>query len=309
MIKKFLNKIEKKQHLFDGFNFSYAEEDFSEHALQAAKKIRGIDLEPSIIIQGVMPRSGTVYVGELLKLHPALCAYPNNMWEVPFLETVGDIAKTQTHFFNAYKYNRERMGKYDFLPLFGASFIAYLSTFLVDKDRLLLKIPDVQYLNLFFKVYPYEHILLLMRDGRDLVSSTIKSWPEKKFSDVCALWNQSANIMLDFKQKYVDATLQGTLFYKYEDILNDPELFSKEACRCFSLDYSQYLSNEIVNIGVRGSSSVKKNDNLSWEVLDKPQDFKSTRHWETWRVKQKNVFKKIAGETLIRAGYEQNNDW
>jgi hypothetical protein len=56
----------------------------SEYALQVAKTIRGTDRKSAIIIHGIMPRSGTVYTGSLVKLHPDISPYPNEIWEAPF---------------------------------------------------------------------------------------------------------------------------------------------------------------------------------------------------------------------------------
>ena len=63
----------------------------------AAKQLRG-ERKPAILIHGVMPRSGTVYVGNLLWEHPHLTGYPNELWETPFLETVPQVLAVQKTF-------------------------------------------------------------------------------------------------------------------------------------------------------------------------------------------------------------------
>ena len=69
----------------------------SDHALQVAALIRRVEGKPAIIMHGVIPRSGTVYIGELLRLHPDLHAYPNDIWEIPFLELTSDMLEVQKH--------------------------------------------------------------------------------------------------------------------------------------------------------------------------------------------------------------------
>jgi len=308
-IKKFIkNLIRRNSNSQNGFNTLFNEDDFTDKAFSVAEQIRGVNQPPSIIIQGVMPRSGTVYVGELLRLHPDLYAYPNQMWEIPFLETTGDLIGAQNHFINVYSKNTDLIGKYDFLPLFGASFIKYLSSYVPDNKRMLLKIPNAQYLNFFYKVYPYENIILLMRDGRDLVSSTIKSWPNKDFSNVCQLWKDSAEIMLRFKDEHLNNTA-GCMYTKYEDVLKQPDSFVNGACDALNLDLSRYPFEEIENISVRGSSSLKKEEKVTWDAVAKPKNFKTTGHWDSWSRSEKNIFKKIAGKTLIEAGYAEDSNW
>lgn len=108
----------------------------SEQTLEVVRRIRG-DHPPAIIIHGVMPRSGTVYTGELLRLHPDLHAYPNEIWELPFLELTGDLLAAQKHFFRAYRQNTGKIGDHDFLPPFGGFLLAYLYSFVRTRKRML----------------------------------------------------------------------------------------------------------------------------------------------------------------------------
>jgi len=80
----------------------------------------------AIIIRGATPRSGTVCVGELVRFHPDLVAYPNNIWEIRFLQLSDDTPGIQRTFHQGYRHNAGKLGESNFLPLFGTSFVAYL---------------------------------------------------------------------------------------------------------------------------------------------------------------------------------------
>ena len=291
-----------------GFTTPRRDRHVSDHALDTAAVIRGLERKPAIIIHGVMPRSGTVYTGEILRLHPELGAYPNDVWEVPFLELTGDLMEVQEHFFQAYKQNRGKIGNNDFLPLFGASLIAHLYSYLPEGKRMLLKIPDVQYLNFFNVVFPYENIILLMRDGRDVVNSTVRTWPERKFSDVCRLWDYSARMILKYNKDNTDIT-NRYLSVKYEDVVRDPECFAINVCKHFMLDDKIYPYGRIQDISVRGSSTIKNEGKVTWKAVEKPNNFSSVGCWQNWSIKQKKIFKKIAGQTLIESGYCDDLQW
>jgi len=196
--------------LFDSFN----PPQLSTAAKQTAETVRGIDHKPAILIQGVMPRCGSNYIAELIGYHPNVYSFPNEIYEFPLLNCADDIILMQNRFFQYYPKNKTRIGEIDFLPLFGSALIAYLYSF-VPKDKILLvKSPYVDYLNFFFHLFPYENLVLILRDGRDVVQSTIKTWPDKyAFPDICSTWDRNANMILDcdnhFKNKYRQ-------FYFYE---------------------------------------------------------------------------------------------
>lgn len=282
--------------------------EVSEQALRTARSVRGGQREPAIFIHGVMPRCGTVYVGQLMRLHPDIYAYPNDVWEVPFLNTTGHILAAQRDFFQAYKHNKSRIGENDFLPLFGSSFIAYLFSFVPERKRMLVKIPHVCFLNYFYSVFPYEHLLLVMRDGRDLVSSTIKTWPERNFPDVCKRWDYSTKMILRFRD-HMRGKRNGVMVAKYEDAVRDPVGFARNACEHFGLKYDKYSFEKIKDIKVHGSSVFKQQGNITWDGKEKTKDFNPIGHWYEWSSKKKKIFKKIAGQTLLDAGYCDDMDW
>lgn len=271
-----------------------------------AQSIRGSERGPVIIIHGVTKRSGTVYVGELLDLHPDLCSYPNGVWEVPFLPLTGDILKAQRAFFFHYEQNVGKIGKSDFLPLFGSSFIAYLHSFVPMEKRMLLKMPGVQYLNHFFSVFPYENLLVLVRDGRDVVTSTVRTRPQIRFCHACQRWDRSARMILGFHAHNQERP--GYRLTKFEDAVQDPAAFVKEACTRFGLDESRYPYERIASIPVQGSSSFKARGKVCYFV-PRPREFKPIGRWKEWSPWRKWVFKRIAGKSLLALGYCTDLDW
>ena len=49
----------------------------SENALRTSKKIRGENRKPAIILNSVLPRSGSTFISNLIGLHHDICACPN----------------------------------------------------------------------------------------------------------------------------------------------------------------------------------------------------------------------------------------
>ena len=280
----------------------------SPHALQCARSIRGADRQPAIFIHGMLRRSGTNFIGELLRLHPDISAYPHNIYEVPFLGTTERLMDVQNAFFDGYKRNREQVGACDFLPLFGSALLAYLHAYIPGDKQLLLKVPGVEQLHHFFSVFPNEKLLILMRDGRDLVQSTIKTWPQRDFAAVCRQWDESARSIMDFADRF-DAESHRFLIVRYEDAVKDPHQFMSRVGAHLGLDMQRFPYPELEKIPVKGSSALKQDSKMTWKPIQKPSDFNPVGRWAAWDNKAKATFKKICGRTIVKTGYCPDLNW
>jgi hypothetical protein len=306
-LTEFTRNLKKYIHYaFDTKSFkpTFDLDGITEAAKKAATSIRGMDRQPAIILHGITKRSGTVYVGELLSAHPKVSSYPNNIWEIPFLPQADSIIDFQNKFFLDYQHNVGRIGGNDFLPLFGASFIHYLYSLVPTGYRLLVKMPGVQYLNYFYLVFPGEHLLLLTRDGRDVVSSTVRTWPQIRFSDACRRWDRSAKMVLACHEQFKGR--KGYWLGRYEEAVEKPEAFIREACARFGLDIEDYPNEKIDALPVIGSSTVRKRGR-TW--IKKTKSFKPIGRWQNWSTWQIFTFKRIAGGSLLDLGYCDNLDW
>jgi len=283
--------------------------EVSAAAKQVARMIRGSQHGAAIMIHGVMARSGTVYVGELLRLHPEVHAYPYQLWEMPLLQLEEDIRRFQRKFFDAYRCNIGKIGEWDFLPIIGESMVAYLNHPVPAGGRVLVKVPSVEYLFDFFDMFPYENLVVLLRDGRDIVHSTLLTWPQLNFFQVCIRWRRSAEVVLSFDQYLSEQDHPGYLLARFENAVDDPAGFVREVCQKIGLDEYRYPYDRISEIKVIGSSTLQDREEGLWEHLAKPKEFRPVNHWINWPVWKKIVFKLIAGQTLIRLGYSDDNDW
>ncbi len=288
----------------------------SEAALTTAARLLGPGYRPAIMLHGVMPRSGTVFVGELLRAHPDLHAYPNDIWELPFLEQAPAILDLQAGFFDGYGQNRERMGDEDFLPIFGSALLRHLET-LVPADaaapdrappRLLLKEAGVRHLRYFPRVFPKAHLLLLLRDGRDLVNSTMRTWPDSDFATACERWAASTRAARAYFQAHRQREPRCMLV-RFEDVVGNPEGFVRDACAHFDLDPDRYPYHTIDNVPVIGSSTLaaQQDKSVDWQQhQSRPADYRPSGHWDDWPERWKKQFQQIAGDELAAAGYRDS---
>jgi protein-tyrosine sulfotransferase len=268
----------------------------SEGVVQATRRLRG-ENPPAIVVHGVMPRSGTNYLGDLIGLHPQVTPYANNIWEFPLLHSTPAIQELQKVFISGYRGNQRRFKENDFLALIGESFIAYLHTHIGPEKRLVMKVPLCSHLAQFELMFPHESCVMIMRDGRDVTASTIRSWPGRDFAQVVREWRDAATYMM---------TLDHPL-YRYEDIVADPPGSIREICRRFSIDETLYPYEQINRQPLRGSS--ESIDRQGWNAVERPKDFNPIGRWQNWSRRQKNLFKRIAGKALVQTGYETDDAW
>jgi len=279
--------------------------EVSADALTTARAIRG-KYPPTIMVHGVLQRSGTRYIGQLMKLHPDVCVYPRGMVETPILNTAEAIRIMQARFLGAFPPNRESIGADDFLPLFGASFIAYIYGAVPDRQTAFLALPDVSSLAYFPYLFAFERPLLLMRDGRDVAASMVLSWPDFPFDEACIRWNRAARIMLEQQKLHAN---DGWKIFRYEDAVNDTRRFIEEVCKYCDLDATRYQYERLGEVPVVGSSELKRDGEVTWDPIAKPSRFNPVGRWQSWTEKQTRTFKRIAGRTLLEAGYAANSSW
>jgi hypothetical protein len=303
-LKTNLRKYFRYVFMTDSLVYRTARGAISEHAFRTAAQIRGAARPPAIIVHGIMKRSGTVYSSELLGLHRDLHPHPNRIWEVPFLAQTGTVNKLQEDFLFDYRENAGRLGDRDFLPIMGAALIAYLYEYVPPGQRLLFKVPGVEHLDAFYDVFPGENLMLVVRDGRDLVSSTIKTWPQLRFSDVCKRWARSARMIRCFDREH--AGRGGYLLVRYEDAVREPDRFVMKAIEAFDLDPAGYPTEKIGSLPVIGSSTTRK-EGKTW--MKKTSGFNPIGRWQSWSPLRKLVFKRLAGQELIDLGYVPDSKW
>lgn len=293
-------------HYHNAYSLDFDITPASRTAIQSARDIRGITRPPALMLYGVTPRAGTNYIGKLLSMHPDITAYPNNIYEIPFLCMTDKLQSFQNAFFNDYSRNLENMGENDFLPIFGSSFISHLYSFAPENGVILTKDPDVRFLRYYPLLFPHENLLLVLRDGRDVVHSTITTWPSMNFKSICQRWHDSARLILEFQKRHQNKYL----LIKYEEMLENPPEQLAHVLRHYDLDTDSYPFDAINSMPIIGSSTASKVDGkVNWKPVESDGNFKPTNKWLTWTKQQKNIFKKIAGNTLIECGYSDDLNW
>jgi len=195
--------------------------------LDISFSIRGCDYSPSIMIHGVMPRSGTNYLADLMSYHKLIKPFPHRFWEFPLLASTEKIAQLQDDFASIYKKNSEVLEPFEFAGYLNSGMMKYLQNLSGSDKIMLFKFPYIDYVAFFRDFFPRDYLILVLRDGRDVVQSSIKTFKDKKgifgynFTDYCREWNYAAQIILKYERGEINDS--RAFVVRYEELYADPE--------------------------------------------------------------------------------------
>jgi len=153
-----------------------------------------------------------------------------------------------------------------------------------------------------FKYFPESKFIFMIRDGRDAAVS-MKGYHGFSIDQGTKIWTVSMNSRIKVKDK------ENYMEIKYEDLVN----FSiREMLRVSKfLGISMPSKDKIFNFFRKTKSEeLKKISALHEKQLSKPIYNTSIGRWKKdMNEEDKRIFKKIAGDILIREGYEKDNNW
>ncbi|HWC14819.1 MAG TPA: sulfotransferase [Actinomycetota bacterium] len=261
---------------------------------------------PPIFILSGLPRSGTNFLWELVRRHPRCASARPPIWEDYFLKNAGLLNR----------FASEVQGSWD--PVWGSTdhlrpqLLAKLGDAVVDflsidpHRRAVTKSPTVANLELFFDVFPRAHLLLLVRDGRDVAASGMRTFGWT-LEESASSWSSTTKRILDFVD---NSTGRSVRVVRFEDLVVDTESALMDVLSFLDLPADTYDLDLLDEIPVRGSSAYlgPGRSDINWEVQSRPRGFSPIGRWRSWRASDIETFEAIAGEQLGDLGYETGPD-
>ena len=258
-----------------------------------------------IFILGILPRSGTNFLSDLLCAHPD-CGPPEPIREDFVLRRancLADYVESVSTDWNP----RWGVGDHERDQLY-ASLGDGLCRFLgghTTAQRVVTKTPRVDNLALFFRLFPNAHLLILVRDGRAVLESGIKSFGWNRESAMHR-WADAARAIVAFDEAHRD-TPHRYLIVRYEELWQNQEPTLRRILDFLDLDPAHYDFDAAARLPLRGSSIVaqQSGDGMHWKPVEKPADFDPTQRFKHWGRARHERFEWVAGEYLHRLDYHQ----
>ena len=277
-----------------------------------------------IFILGMMPRTGTHFLTNLLCLHPDCVRSP--------LEE--DDLLTGAHLLARYVNTLHRRwdavmgeanpgnpellycclghGLLEFLRLTKLQGVdeyagqAKVSTLAVPSParplRLVARNIRVTHLDYFFKLFPQAHLLLLIRDGRAVVESSVRTFGHEFESQIRA-WARAADALHQFDCNPQHAG-HRYLLVRYEDLYTQTEKAMRRILTFLNLEEHHYDFQAALHLPVVGSSTFKRGAGpVHWMPLVKTPEFDPLARTAHWSRAQHVRFNWLAAAQLERLGY------
>ncbi|MDR7468309.1 MAG: sulfotransferase [Armatimonadota bacterium] len=253
-----------------------------------------------IFIMGIMPRSGTVWLRQLLLQHPRCAgASPWEDWLVPNAYWLEHYVRAVYRFWQP----RDEVREEWLYEALGRGLLTIWDG-RVGEKRLVTKTPSVRNLHLFFKFFPQAYLLVLVRDGRAVVESAARTSGLDHETGARA-WARAAREILKFRQEADDAAGR-MLLVRYEDLYMDLETELRRILDFVRLPVDEYDFEAAHNLPVRGSSAVSRmpSGRVHWTPVEKTAAFQPLMRWHSWSRLRHERFNWIAAPYLEAFGYE-----
>jgi hypothetical protein len=274
-----------------------------------------------IFIRGLMPRSGTNFVIDVLSKHDQTWLCPGSFWEfAPFrhqAEIVNCLNRMEAgHHTPLFRTN-------DFLPYIGDAWLRYLAG--GDIDRVMLfKEPSVTDLETMFTIFPHAKVVFMVRDGRDIVASLLKAgfgfppfqlsnyrhWrrlmPGEDFRIACRQVDRAARTLMSFmKSAYgIDRQSQWRMV-RFEELIDSPQITLSALLDWLKLPCDLFDWDAFNLMPVRGSSYLRDLDGKMnfGKGVERSAEFNPVGRWGNWSPSQVKIYQRIAGKSMAELGY------
>jgi hypothetical protein len=255
-----------------------------------------------VFILGILARSGTNYLRNLLALHPDCDVRPpHEDYLVAHLDILASYAAAVTS-----RWPKDSVVPAGALPQALGRGLASFVTGDSQKRYVVMKTPTIDNLSRFFDFFPQTPLLVIVRDGRAVVESGVRSFAHKGWTYEKAMhwWATAARQIISFSQSPA-ATGRPFRLVHYEKLFSDNEAQMRQLLAFLGLDESRYDFGRAEALAVRGSSSYrgKEDDPLNWKPVEKSEGFRPLERWRDWKRPRHERFNWLAGAPMTALGY------
>lgn len=255
-------------------------------------------------------------MADAIACHSSISRFPGDFWEfVPFrfqeeLDAYLSRIKNPNHAPN--------FSPADFMPYVGEAWMQYLTQSSGEKTAL-FKEPSVDSFDAMFQLFPRAKVVLMVRDGRDLIESLLTAgfglpprsirnphhWrrflPDEDFKILCRQLKGAASKLETFLQGEVAAALTRQVkMVRFEDLFSSPDNVLSDVLAWCDLPLDEFDWDAFRTMPVRGSSFLRDEDGSMnfGSGVTRSVEFNPVGRWRTWSDRRKAYYERTAGTKL-----------
>ncbi len=272
----------------------------------------GAALPCPLFVLGTKGRSGTGYLSELLRLHPD-CGRP-----LAPLEREDWLLDYAHHLVRYASSVAGRIGNGRFEPLdvtglddallesIGRGILALAASPCPGATHVAFKTPTLNGIEHAWRLFPRARVIVIVRNGRDSVESSLRSWPTERNGDPIPAeeftrrWTGGVRALFELMESHPGRFLS----VRYEDLVLDLDRRMAQILRYAGLDPARYDFAAAADLPVYGSSSFgRHNGAVTWQPQAKTAAFRPLDRAQGWNADQHRAFNAIAGRMMRALGY------
>ena len=166
-----------------------------------------------------------------------------------------------------------------------------------SQRHVVTKMPSMENAHLFFDIFRSGPLLVVVRDGRSLAESGVRTfgWTyERAFRAYAA----SAQTLLDLQATAPSDRLHTV---RFEDLVEHPDSTVRRLCEHCELDPTTFPYDRIAELPVRGSSALAGDGgNVHWAPTDKPEGFAPVERWHELVTASPSTVRRTRGRAAAR---------
>lgn len=259
----------------------------------------------TIFIRGIAPRCGTNYLRDLLLLHPDVDRARTPVWEDFALDDADLLRRYADDLAVRWPagWGVDTAGvRAELLAALGGA----VKHVLVGSGprTVAAKTPSTVNIDLFPQLFPDDVLVLLVRDGRSVVESLVRSfgWSRER---AALEWRRSADRVSAFVAAHGTDSPRRWLLLRYEDVLEAPAEAVDQVAVLAGLRTGTVSGTAAAQLPVRGSSEFgRTTDRVHWKPVERSDSFHPERRWQHWDASTLRRFNWVAGAAMTRLGYE-----
>ena len=257
-----------------------------------------------IFILGMLQRSGTNFLRDLLIQHPR-CGGTEVLAE-DFLVHHAELLQeycdwVHGHWADDLHPVEVREARRRLMRRLGEAILDFIRES-VPGERPVVKTPSVRNIHLFDELFEEADLLVIVRDGRDLVESGMRSFGWK-FDGAVRKWARAVRTIHEFERQAEESGRRWRLVH-YEDLNSDLEGEMTAILETFELNPKEFDFEAAGQLPVKGSSTHRGGrEEVHWDAVPKTEKFRPVRRWADWSRARHERFNWLAGPELSSLGY------